>query len=100
MQTVDAAGRRSYVAGRMNLLLLLSALLSALTGVGGAARAVEPAAAVSGIEAQRVDRAQPASARILRVPVAPPTLRQSAAGVALPPAVIATIPAWLTRRRE
>lgn len=31
----------------MNLLLLLSALLSALTGVGASTRGVEPAAAVS-----------------------------------------------------
>lgn len=84
----------------MNLLLLLSALLSALTGVGGAARAIEPAAAISGVGAQRAALARPAMVQAVRPDFGLPTLRQSAAGAALLPAAVVETPAYMIRRRE
>lgn len=97
---MDAPRLPSYVARRMNLLLLLSALLSALTGVGGAARAVAPAAAVAGVGAQRPAGTRLTMIQAMRPCPGTPTLRQSAAGMALTPAVVPEIPAYLIRRRE
>ena len=90
-----------YVRRRMNLLLLLSALLSALTGVGSAVRRPEVAQAV----AVRSVAGQPARIAALRVaqwPVAAlPTLVASAAMVRIiAPVKVASIDIWASRRRE
>lgn len=85
----------------MNLLLLLSALLSALTGVGAGARAPERAQAVAEARVGRTAvalvpamRAQRPAAGVPR-PVAVAML-----GVDSPIAVVRAIPAWTSRRRE
>ncbi len=96
---MDAREPRSYVPATMNLLLLLSALLSALTGVAGGARAVEPQAV-----AERV------VARPLGASVAAATRRPANAVVGLtvagwtrivvPPQPVASAPLYQQRRRE
>jgi hypothetical protein len=83
----------------MNLLLLLSALLSALTGAGGYARAAEPAAAVAGIGAQAAQVRQ-APARTERPIAAAATIRDVAQESAPVVPTVAKAPAWLIRRRE
>lgn len=98
---VDGSVRASYVQPRMNLLLLLSALLSALTGVGASVRGVEPAAAVAGAVARAstvVARAPATSQR----PVGPlPTrVTQAFTTVVLPAPPAPAVPAYFTRRRE
>lgn len=97
---MDVWGERSYVAAAMNLLLLLSALLSALTGVAASARAPEVTQAVA---TTAVARAAPAGRRVQAVrPAAfPPTL----AVVAIAPVLATAAPAkagplWANRRRE
>lgn len=83
----------------MNLLLLLSALLSALTGVGSAARAPAAAQAVSAqvtaaaarVAAVRVaQRPQAAVARLIDIAVARP----------LPARSLAVVRLYASRRRE
>ena len=96
---VDAR-RRSHYAGRaMNLLLLLSALLSALTGVGSAVRAPAAAQAVS---AQVTAAA--AQVRAVRVAQRPqpgrPTLAMVRSVAALPVPITAFAPLYASRRRE
>lgn len=84
----------------MNLLLLLSALLSAFTGVGAGTRGIEPAAAVQGPRAFAVS--SPRAVAITRRPAATlPTFADTALG----PMVLATpprrsVPLFLSRRRE
>ncbi len=84
----------------MNLLLLLSALLSAITGLGGSVRPPDVAQTVAGAS---VARTAPAAQQIRTAPrpaVALPALIAVAACVAL--AVLPTRPApiWMDRRRE
>lgn len=85
----------------MNLLLLLSALLSALTGVGGSVRAPDVAQAVAGrqaVETAVAERRQRVAAR--PVPALPTLVAQSAAGVANRFAIVPGEPLWAGRRRE
>jgi hypothetical protein len=101
MLTVDVSVRHAYVGRRMNLLLLLSALLSALTGVGGSVRSPDVAQAVAGsvraVDAvavrQRVATSRPAQALpVLTIAAAMPL------SIELPLAV--REPLWTGRRRE
>lgn len=85
----------------MNLLLLLSALLSALTGAGSAVRRPEVAQAVA-VRSVAGQPAQIAESRVAQRPVAaPPTLVTSAAIVRIiAPLKVASIDIWASRRRE
>jgi hypothetical protein len=96
---VDVSARRSYVADAMNLLLLLSALLSALAGVGGSVRAPSPAQAVTSAAAAQVAPAPPARASARPVSV-PPALAGVAAMRMTIAALPLAIPLWASRRRE
>jgi hypothetical protein len=97
---VDATARRPYVRP-VNLLLLLSALLSALTGVGGVARAGQAPVAVSRT-AEITARAPISRAAIAGRPIATlPSLPTLAVAFELPaPRLSAAVPLWLNRRRE
>lgn len=92
--------QRSYVIAAMNLLLLLSALLSALTGVGGYARVDAPAAAIERVATapQAIVRADQRT--LLGRIALPPSIQRSAASCALPTFVVPAVPAYLSRRRE
>ena len=96
---MDCFAHAPYVRARMNLLLLLSALLSALTGIGGSVRSPDVAQAVAGqamvAEAAAVRRVAPTERPADTLPMA----RRIAVPVtswALPPAQSI----WATRRRE
>lgn len=85
----------------MNLLLLLSALLSALTGVGGSVRQPQVAQAVA--QQQRV--ATIAAARHIAATRRPVQAMATLAVSAVPPlattfALTAAEPAWALRPRE
>ena len=82
----------------MNLLLLISAMLSALTGVGGGVRQVQPAAAVA--QAAQVQVARNVAPATIRPQAAIPTIADvsASAGAALSLAVAQ--PLFATRRRE
>jgi hypothetical protein len=83
----------------MNLLLLLSALLSALTGIGGSVRAPDMAQAVAG-------QAMVAKAAVVRrtAPTARPANKVAPAMSAVVPGAIWSLspirPIWASRRRE
>jgi len=84
----------------MNLLLLLSALLSALTGANLAARApAEPAVVAQAIAAVRI---APAAIERAAHPVEPPAglARLAVAPVAAALVLGRGIPAFASRRRE
>lgn len=99
-QIVDALASNPYVTRAMNLLLLLSALLSALTGVGTRVGGPEPVQAVAQ-ENARVAVAAKVARRLSLRPVS--ALPQLAEVALVAPAItftVTTIPAWATRRRE
>jgi len=98
---VDGGRRVAYVLGAMNLLLLLSALLSALSGIGGSARAPGVAQAVAGASVV-APRLVPAQARAARRPMAAPPTRFASAAIGVVPAIprVVIVPAWVDRRRE
>lgn len=87
------------MSAHVNLLLLLSALLSALSGVGASARQPQVAQAVA--QQARVAAPQITTAPALRPMVALPALAaQAAAPVARGWSLAAIEPAFATRRRE
>lgn len=98
--SVDACACSPYGRTAMNLLLLLSALLSALTGGASAMRA--PAAAHAVAVAAAVAEAQAVPARIAARPVqALPRVRQVTATAAPAAfALAAIVPLYASRRRE
>lgn len=84
----------------MNLLLLLSALLSALTGVGASARAPERAQAVAVVGVGRTAKAlAPAHVASRPVSTAPRLAAVAALGIVLP-VLVRDAPRWTDRRRE
>lgn len=85
----------------MNLLLLLSALLSALTGVGANVRAPERAQAVAAVSIGRVVAAiAPAHAMNRPMQGLPALAAVTLPGVHVATAVVRLIPRWIDRRRE
>lgn len=96
---MDVAGPRPYV-GRVNLLLLLSALLSALTGAGVGSRVPQVAVTVSRA-AESAVAATVKSARVVGLPVVQlPTLLSIAVQTARAWRLAPSAPIWLSRRRE
>jgi hypothetical protein len=88
------------IGPELNLLLLLSALLSALTGaVPGVRRAEAPQAVAQAMAAAQVGQAAVASATRRPTP-ALATLRSVAAGPAVTGALFAGPAIWMDRRRE
>ncbi|MEH3102034.1 hypothetical protein [Sphingomonas adhaesiva] len=85
----------------MNLLLLLSALLSALTGIGGSVRQ-PPVAAQAVAQQARVAVAAAVAQRVAARPVQALATRSAsaAAPVAAVLALLPVEPAYATRRRE
>ncbi|WP_380779273.1 hypothetical protein [Sphingomonas sp. R86520] len=83
----------------MNLLLLLSALLSALTGVVPGVRGQSAQAVAQGSVCSQSIAATPA--KILIRPVSGlPALLQVAVASALRTIAVASLPLWAERRRE
>lgn len=99
-KTVGVSQRHPYVFARMNLLLLLSALLSALTGVS--ARAANPQQVQAVAQEQTVRQAPVAVAPhpIARPSLALPALPAVAESQAIVAPLVSAIPAWVDRRRE
>ncbi|WP_375394619.1 hypothetical protein [uncultured Sphingomonas sp.] len=85
----------------MNLLLLLSALLSALTGVGVGARRPEVAQSVA-VQAITTTPARVAATTIASRPIAALPTLAAAAGfdVSAIPVLIGMTHLWASRRRE
>jgi hypothetical protein len=96
---LDVPVRSTYVVARMNLLLLLSALLSALSGAGVSVRPIEPAQAVAQGAAVRA-AALPARDVTRRPQQSPAPPAGSAVAVALPTPALAPARLWMGRRRE
>ncbi|SFP62842.1 hypothetical protein [Sphingomonas rubra] len=85
----------------MNLLLLLSALLSALTGVGASARAPERAQAVAEASIGRAAQAiAPAHAISRPANVVPALVAAAQPIVLLTTPAPRALPRWIDRRRE
>lgn len=96
---MDARYDTPYVRRRMNLLLLLSALLSALTGVVPGVRGQSAQAVAQGSVCSQSVAATPA--KILRRPVSGlATLSQVAVAGAQRTIAVVSLPLWAERRRE
>ncbi|MFT3976955.1 MAG: hypothetical protein QM688_07570 [Sphingomonas bacterium] len=100
MKRLDLWLHRPYVSQRMNVLLLLSALLSALTGVGARVAGPQPVQAVAQESAARIAPAAVAARVVMRPVQALPPLASLLAGPAPAARAFAAIPAWIDRRRE
>ncbi len=99
--TLDDPGPDPYVRPAMNLLLLLSALLSALNGVGVAVRRQELAQSVAQIAAAADRVCDTTAAASSRPRAAMPSLAQvAAAGTRRAVPLFAAIAPWTERRRE
>ena len=102
LRGMDCSCLPPYVQSRMNLLLLLSALFSALSGLGGSARTPASVQAVAGAAAAQVVAPARQVATTLRPVAALPDFAALArslvahAAFALTPAT----PLWADRRRE
>ena len=98
-RTVDFPRRLEYSRSRMNLLLLLSALLSALTGAVPGMRGQSAQAVVQGNVCSQSIAATPA--KVLIRPVSGlPTLLRVAVATTLRTIAIVSLPLWAERRRE
>lgn len=84
----------------MNLLLLFSALLSALSGIAGPARAMAPAAAVAKVAVGEAQRAAATASPARRPSAGVQTLRQSAVMAPQVRFDPERVPLYLSRRRE
>jgi hypothetical protein len=84
----------------MNLLLLLSALLSALTGIGARVGGPEPVQAVAQGNARVAVAAKVAARLSVRPTAVLPLLIAVAHATPVMAFTVATVPAWATRRRE
>ncbi len=87
------------MSARVNLLLLLSALLSALTGLGASVRQPQAVQAAAQQAAKAV-AAAPHAAAMRPVPALPALVRVAAAPPARVFALVAAEPVFATRRRE
>ena len=97
---VDVLPSRPYVPGAMRVLLFLSVLLSALTGVGASARAPGVAQAVAERSVQALAVA-PAKRTAQARPLAELPLLRAIAFTAMTPLAVGTAePLWANRRRE
>jgi hypothetical protein len=96
---LDDRRLRAYVSGHVNLLLVLTALLSALTGASVGARGTQPAVAVAQV-AQAAVSARTAVARPSRPAAAQPTLRDVAMFALGDDRPAPALPPFLSRRRE
>ena len=96
---MDCFAHAPYVRARMNLLLLLSALLSALAGIGGSVRLPDVAQAVAGrsvaVAAAAVRRAVPTHRPANVAPIATRIMVAVTAWSLSPAQAI-----WTGRRRE
>jgi len=96
---VDFTRKLAYSRSRMNLLLLLSALLSALTGAVPGVRGQSAQAVAQGSIC-----AQTAAVAVAKVAVRPvaalASLDEVATSATLPVVAIITAPIWMDRRRE
>ncbi len=96
---MDCFAHAPYVRARMNLLLLLSALLSALTGIGGSVRSPDVAQAVAG---QSVVAAATTARRAVPTHRPADVMPQGSriAAVVTAWSLSPTQPFWAARRRE
>lgn len=98
MKRLDVS-RATLMSRRVNLLLLLSALLSALTGVGASARSAQVPQAVSA--QARADQTVPRRAVVSRPLAALPTVAANAAApIVRAPTLRSAVPLYAGRRRE
>lgn len=97
---VDAGAGAYYVSHQMNLLLLLSALLSALTGVGARVAGPEPVQAVAQEKSIGAVAKKAARRLLVRPPFVLPQIAVVAHAIPIAPFSVVGTPPWVSRRRE